>query len=80
MKGLEGVIIERRGKHRLLVAIEYIQQGVSVISTTSCWKRPDRRTPSASRNVGQGMPANLAFASLCSADCQVFLAHHGLTT
>ena len=30
MKGIEGVVIERRGKDRLLVAVNYIQQGVSL--------------------------------------------------
>lgn len=29
-KGLEGVVIERRGKSRLLVVVDYIQQGVSM--------------------------------------------------
>jgi transcriptional antiterminator RfaH len=30
LRGLEGKIVERRGKTRLLVVVEYIQQGVSV--------------------------------------------------
>jgi len=30
MKGVEGVVVERRGQSRLLVAVDYIQQGVSV--------------------------------------------------
>jgi len=30
MQGLEGVVIERKGKERLLVAVTMLQQGVSV--------------------------------------------------
>ncbi len=30
MRGLEGVVVERRGQSRLLVAIDFIQQGASV--------------------------------------------------
>jgi hypothetical protein len=30
LRGLEGQIIERRGKTRLLVMVQYIQQGVLV--------------------------------------------------
>ncbi len=30
MKGLEGAVIERRGQKRLLVAVNYLQQGVSL--------------------------------------------------
>ncbi len=30
MKGVEGLVIERRGGNRLLVVVDYIQQGVSV--------------------------------------------------
>ncbi len=30
MKGLEGVVIERRGQKRLLIAVNYLQQGVSL--------------------------------------------------
>lgn len=29
-KGLEGVVIERRGQNRLLVVVHYIQQGISM--------------------------------------------------
>jgi len=30
LAGLEGVVVERRGEERLLVAVEFLQQGVSV--------------------------------------------------
>jgi transcription antitermination factor NusG len=30
MKGVEGLVIERRGGDRLLVVVDYIQQGVSM--------------------------------------------------
>ena len=30
LKGVEGVVIERRGQNRLLVVVDYIQQGVSM--------------------------------------------------
>lgn len=31
LMGIEGTILERRGEHRLLVAVEFLQQGVSVL-------------------------------------------------
>lgn len=30
LAGLEGVVVERRGEERLLIAVEFLQQGVSM--------------------------------------------------
>ncbi|MDZ4821501.1 MAG: antitermination protein NusG, partial [Planctomycetota bacterium] len=31
LEGIEGTIVERRGEERLLIAVEFIQQGVSIL-------------------------------------------------
>jgi transcriptional antiterminator RfaH len=31
LMGIEGTILERRGEQRLLVAVEFLQQGVSIL-------------------------------------------------
>ena len=39
LSGLEGVVVKRHGKTRLLVAVTYLQQGVSVEIDDCAWSR-----------------------------------------
>ena len=42
--GLEGTVLKRRGKTRLLVSINFLQQGARWKSKISCWNRWVSRT------------------------------------
>ena len=53
LRGLEGVVVKRHGKTRLLVAVTYLQQGVSV-EIDDC-ARADLAREAASRSTDRGV-------------------------